>query len=382
LDIGKEEMMKKGGEINKRLKKARQSIGMTLKEAAKLAGFKHYQTLAKIEKAERAVKAVELAKLSNVYARDINFFLTTKPQNLTFNINWRKTKEKLNLKKDRERLKTLLQRFILLRDRLGLKENTSPLPFIDKKQLSYELAAKYGEDYAQLLILGNRPALTLSTILENEKNIPIFYLELPEGTSGATISSNSISAICINANEAPWRKNFDLAHELFHLIYPYKKASKCGLNETTNVEKWANAFASALLLPGDEIQDFINIYRKEKKIPIINIMMEAKNFGVSTAAFLWRLVNLGWLKREDVKKLLQSELIKKEDRKLRSEISWESSYLSHQFILMIFKAISKGLLSRARAAEYLYVNIAELDSIFLKEGFDPDEDYSAEVSIT
>jgi len=39
-------------------------------------------------------------------------------------------------------------------------------------------------------------------------------------------------------------------------------------------------------------------------------------------------------------------------------------------------------LSRARAAEYLFVNLAELDSVFLKEGYNPDEDYSTEVSIT
>ena len=79
--------MKKGNEISKRLKEARNSIKMTLKEAAKLAGFKHYQTLAKIENGKRSIKAVELAKLSNVYARDVDFFLTTKPQKYSININ-------------------------------------------------------------------------------------------------------------------------------------------------------------------------------------------------------------------------------------------------------------------------------------------------------
>jgi len=374
--------MKKGSEISKRLKQARNSIKMTLKEAAKLAGFKHYQTLAKIENGERSVKAVELARLSDVYARDISFFLTAKPQRYSFNINWRKSKEKIDLSKEEQKLKTLLERYLSLTEKLGLKNTSFQLPLIDEKHLSYESATEYGEEYSELLELGNRPALSLSAILENEKNIPVFYLDFPEVLSASTINLNGFSAVCINANEAPWRKNFDLAHELFHLIYPSKKASQCGLNETANVEKWANAFASALLLPGDEIQRFMNKFKKEKKMPIINIMLEAKDFGVSTAAFLWRLVNLGWMKRDDVNQLLQSELLKEEDRKIRSKIPWKSSYLSHRFISMIFKAVSEGLLSRARAAEYLMVNIAELDRVFLKEGYNPDEDYSAEVSIT
>ncbi len=34
--------------IGKKLKKIRESIGLTLEDAAKLAGFKHFQTLSKI----------------------------------------------------------------------------------------------------------------------------------------------------------------------------------------------------------------------------------------------------------------------------------------------------------------------------------------------
>jgi len=374
--------MEKGNQISKRLKEARKSIGMTLKDAAKLTGFKHYQTLAKIESGKRSIKAVELAKLADVYARDISFFLSDSPAKFSFSVSWRKSNAKLKLSKDEQRLKTLLERYLSLKERLGIKESSPPLPLIDKKHLSYESATKYGEEYSKLLGLGNRPALSLSEILEKDRNIPVFYLELPEGTSAATISSSNISAICINAQEAPWRKNFDLAHEVFHLIYTSQKASHCGFNNTANIEKWANAFASALLLPGDEIQKFMNKFRRDKKLPIINIMLEAKDFGVSTSALLWRLVNLGWIKRNDVEQLLQSELLKEKDRAIRSKIPWQSSYLSHRFISMIFKALSEGLLSRARAAEYLFVNLAELDSVFLKEGYNPDEDYSAEVSIT
>lgn len=374
--------MRKGGEINKRLKEARRSVEMTLKDAAKLAGFKHYQTLAKIEDSKRSIKAVELAKLADIYARDISFFLSDSPTKLAFSISWRKSSEKVKLSKDEQKLKTLLERYLSLEKKLQLKKSMPQLPLVEKNRLSYEVAAEFGEKYSKFLGLGRRPAYSLSEILEKDVKIPIFHLELPEGASAATIHANDTYAICINSNEAPWRRNFNLAHEFFHLVFPSQRVSSCGLDITTNIEKWANSFASGLLLPGEEVQKFMNKFKKIGKLPVFNIAMEARDFGVSTAALIWRIVNLGWIKRTDAEELLQSEVLKEKDREIRSTIPWKSPHLSHRFVSMVFKAISDGLLSRARAAEYLMVNLAVLDDVFLKEGFYPDEDYSAKVAIT
>ena len=374
--------MKKGGEMHKRLKEARRGVEMTLKDAAKLAGFKHYQTLAKIEDGKRSIKAVELAKLADIYARDISFFLLDHPGRFAFDISWRRSSKKAKFSKDEQKLKTLLERYLSLEKKLHLESSIPNLPLVEKRQLSYEVAAEFGEKYSKLLGLGKRPANSLSDILEKEVRIPIFYLELPEGASAATIHVNGTHAICINSNEAPWRRNFNLAHEFFHIAFPSQRASSCGLDDTTNVEKWANSFASGLLLPAEEVQKFMTKFKKKGKLPVFNIAMEARDFCISTAALIWRIVNLGWIKRADAEELLLSEVLKEKDREIRSAIPWKSPHLSHRFVSMVFKAISDGLLSRARAAEYLMVNLAELDEVFLKEGLYPDEDYSAKVSIT
>jgi len=374
--------MKKREGIGKRLRETRRSIEMTLKEAAKKAGFRNYQTLAKIEDGKRSVKAMELAILADIYARDISFFLSPSPARYSFSISWRKSKETKKLPIIEQTLKTLLERYLSLEEKFGMKERRPSLPLIVKKHLSYESAAELGEECAKFLGLGKRPALSLSYTLEKDRNIPVFYLKLPGGTSAATISSNDISAICINSNEAPWRRNFDIAHEFFHIIYPSKSDSSCGLNDTTNIEKWANAFASGLLLPTDVVQKFFNRFRTKKELTVLNLVMGANDLGVSTAALVWRIVNLGWIKRIDAEELLQSDILKAQDREIRSQISWESPHLSNHFVSMVFKAVSEGLLSRAKAAEYLMINLANLDTVFLKEGFYTDEDYSIKVPIT
>lgn len=374
--------MKTGGVLHKRLKEARKAVEMTLKDAAKLAGFKHYQTLAKIEDGKRSVKAVELAKLSDIYARDISFFLAQQPAKFAFEISWRRTSKKAKTTRAEQMLKTLLERNLSLEKKLNVERSINSLPLIEKRQLSYGIAAELGEKYSKLLGLGKRPAYSLSKILEKEIGMPVFYLELPEGASAASIHVNGTYAICVNSKEAPWRRSFNLAHELFHIVFPSQRSSTCGLDDTKNVEKWANSFASGLLLPAEEVQKFMSKYKKAGKLPMLDIATEAKDFGVSTAAFVWRIVNLGLIKRATADKLLQSESLKEKDRKLRSAIAWKSPHLSHRFVSLVFKAISEGLLSRARAAEYLMVNITDLDAIFQKEGLYPDEDYSTKIPIT
>ena len=56
------------------LKQERESLDFTLKEVSEKLGFNNYQTLSSIEAGEREVKAWELAKLSKIYGRDIDYY--------------------------------------------------------------------------------------------------------------------------------------------------------------------------------------------------------------------------------------------------------------------------------------------------------------------
>ncbi|HAM49930.1 MAG TPA: hypothetical protein DCP92_04265, partial [Nitrospiraceae bacterium] len=54
-------------ELGSKLKAARESMGLTLPEAARRLGFTNYQTLSSIESGERELKASELSVFSKVY---------------------------------------------------------------------------------------------------------------------------------------------------------------------------------------------------------------------------------------------------------------------------------------------------------------------------
>jgi hypothetical protein len=105
---------------------------------------------------------------------------------------------------------------------------------------------------AEYLWLGSRPAYGLLNVLENDLQIKILHLPLDNGISGASLVDDRLGAgMLINANDVPWRKNFDMAHELFHIVTRgiLSREEIGDGTAKTNPEKFANAFASSLLLP-------------------------------------------------------------------------------------------------------------------------------------
>lgn len=62
-------------ELLLRLKRARLSVPLTQKQAAKALG-QHQSFLSKCESGERRVDAIELMKFAKVYKKPLSFFLT------------------------------------------------------------------------------------------------------------------------------------------------------------------------------------------------------------------------------------------------------------------------------------------------------------------
>jgi len=250
-----------------------------------------------------------------------------------------------------------------------------PLPEwpLDPKGASFPDAVRIAEQAGQLLNLGSRPAASLLAILEERFRIKIFYEELgPEG-SAASVRGDFGPAILMNSSEAPWRRNYNFAHELFHLItwsavdaqLPRDGEEPDWLEK---LEKLADAFASRLLLPADAVEAEFIARVRGGRIGHLELVEVAREFDVSTAALLWRLVNMGRLKRETAELLLQNENFKRVDRQSVSD-RWLAppGPISDRFKRLATLAYRKGRLSKARLAEFLEVTLSELTDIDLED---------------
>jgi len=385
--------MKEKSKIAFLLKNERESLGLTLKEVSKRVGFVHYQTLSSIESGEREIKAWELAKLANIYGRDIDFFLWPEGRKKEVKILWRNPEENIKKKEIERIFLTYCEKYRNLLKLLGEMEKENKELFLPptKNNLlsrkSFEYVSKIASDYLNLLRLGSRPACSLAKILAEKVGIKIFHLELgPEISGGSTVGDFGM-AILINANDAPWRRNYDLAHEFFHLITwdyfspeeIYKK-DKQGKNR---IEQLADVFASAFLLPEDELRNEFKKRIEKNYVSYLNLIEIAREFDVSIEALLWRLVNLNLIKKDTVKKEIERGSIRDFDRKFRRTY-WdgEKPYLSSRYISLAIKAFQEGKISKARFAEYVGKKFSEVSSFLMKYGYDENEDYSVAYNIT
>jgi len=375
------------------LKNERESLGLTLKEVSEKIGFAHYQTLSGIESGEREIKAWELAKLATIYGRDVDFFLQPEERKKEAKILWRNPEENAKKKEIKRTFLTFCEKYKNLLELLEerQKENKELFLPLNKNNLlnqnSFEYVEKIASDYLNLLQLGSRPACSLAKILEEKIGIKIIHLELiPEFSGGSTFGEFGM-AILINSNDAPWRRNYDLAHEFFHLTtwdyFSPEEIYKKDRQGKNRIEQLADVFASAFLLPEDELRSEFKKRVEKNSISYLNLIEIAREFGVSIEALLWRLVNLNLIKKDTVKGELEKRSIKDFDKKFR-HTDWgeEKPYLSSRYISLAIKAFQMGKISKAKFAEYVGKKFSEATSFLKKYGYDENEDYSVAYNIT
>jgi len=362
--------------LDKRIVAAREAAGFSITEAAQKLGFKNYQTLSAIEKGARKINAHELIMIARLYGRSLDYFLESDiapdPAPL-----WRKM-AKTDVNRVQRQFLSFLENYSNLEHLLGLKRQWKDIQKnYDRDDFSdngFERADKLGADIHNFLDLGSRPSSNLLNVLETKFRFKIIHLPLGDGVSGASVVDNILGVgILINANDAPWRRNFDLAHELFHVIsWNVFSPQEIG-NGTikTRPEKYADIFASSLLLPETHLLDSLKETAANNEVRFIDIIELAKDFGVSTEAILWRLVNLEILKKSRVQKILDNPKFHNMDRSMRRKLykGDRPSKFPSRFISLACRCLMEGKISRGTFAEYLEIDRAEIDDYLDEVGF-------------
>ena len=371
------------------LKKERESLDFTLKEVSEKLGFNNYQTLSSIEAGEREVKAWELAKIADIYGRDIDYFLNLDLPQKEVRVLWRSPETSPQKTLIERQFISICMRYQNLLNLLNEPDvsYTGLIFKIEKHRLLAQDAFKYVENlaskYISILKLGYRPACSLPKILEEEMGIKIIFIPIDSNISGgSTIDDNFGMAVLVNANDAPWRRNFDLAHEFFHLItwedFAPDEIYQDEARGKSRIEQLADVFAASLLLPEEQVRDEFEIRTENKSISYLNLVKIARDFDVSIEALLWRLVNLGLLKKENIQEELETGALKDIDKKHR-HTDWaetEKPYLSAKYISLAIKAFHLGKISKGKLAEYVGENYSAITSFLNKYGYDENEDYS------
>lgn len=114
-----------------------------------------------------------------------------------------------------------------------------------------------------------------------------------EGVYIPAASSEDVPAVGINADRPITRQRFSAAHELCHHFRDADKQISCPIGSKNAIEKFAEGFAAALLMPISELRVQVNKQKKgNRNISMDDVLEIADYFGVSFQACLFRIAYL------------------------------------------------------------------------------------------
>lgn len=347
--------------IGKRLKIARLGSSVTQEALADALGLKDRQSISAIEVGERKVTPEELIKAADFLQKTLDFFTDPYVVAESNEFSYRARTLDGNVLKEfaahAERLISAHRRF---RNLLG--ETSSPvhsqLPEITRST-SLNVAALSGERTAAGWSLGSIPAQRLRDVAEERLGISILFVDGNTSISGAACRLDDGDVILINRNESEGRRNFDIGHEIFHLLTWHTMPpdrmdyeSENGSRTKPRCEQLADSYSGGLLMPSAIVkerwaqrnnQDFADWLRQH-----------SAELLVSRVALYWRLVNLGLIAKDE-----QSLPAISKPKPATPRIQIPRLY-NRAFVTRLQQVLDRGHLSVVRATEVLDCSIEQL----------------------
>lgn len=354
-----------------RLKYARERIGMTLADVAPRTGV-GLSSLSEFENGKREPKLSQLQSLARAYNRSVAFFLEEGPIP-TETVLWRQRPESPVAEEIETKFLRLCQQYHNLEVWCG-DQKPCALPTADfsASEFGYPQAKDLANRVAVQLQLGSHPAPSLWRVLEEACGVKVLHLDFEPTGSAASMKSDSLgSAILLNRRSVRWRRNFDLAHELFHIL-TWDLFRTGGQTETSQQEeKWATCFARSLLMPTDALRSALLRIRPDRRLLPQDAFDLAREFDVSVDAIMWQLSFSSNLREEQIQPFLQhcktlSAVYEKRDNDAPPE-------RPERYFALALRALRSGEMSLGRFAEYLGISRKESET-YLEDELSEDEE--------
>ena len=366
-------------DLGSRLRRARESRGLSQQAAAKALDLPR-TALTQLEAGSRSVSTLELTRLSELYLHPVADLLHEGPRDEDRDVLVALHRIAPGLEEDPDtreqvtRCVHLCREGVALVRLLGTEYRSGPPSYDMPIPRSPGEAVAQGEETAEQerrrLGIANAPIADVSELIASQ-GIWASGVTLPDGMSGLFLRHPSIGlAILVNSSHPKGRKRFSYAHEYAHALLD--RNGHVTISSTDNssemVEKRANAFAAAFLMPrvgiraslraldkglpsrqdhaifdaasGGHIEAAQRPPARSQHITYKDNAMLAHHFGVSYQAAAYRLKSLRYISARECSDLIDRGSIGREylvalskfddvgkrerrqywDRELRSEI--------------------------------------------------------------
>ncbi|HOX15219.1 MAG TPA: XRE family transcriptional regulator [Smithellaceae bacterium] len=205
---------------------------------------------------------------------------------------------------------------------------------------------KLADDLRKEWSLGNDPIENMTDIVE-DRGAMVIPLEASKEFDGLSCWANdNIPVIVVKKGLMGDRQRSDLAHELGHLIM---KVS------SVNEEKAAKRFSGAFLAPADAV--YRELGKKRNNLDLSELVLLKKKYGMSMQQWIYRAKDL-----DIISESRATEWFKKFSREgwRRQEPIDVKPEEPQRFKLLVIQAVTEGIISPIRAAEFLDIPYATL----------------------
>jgi Zn-dependent peptidase ImmA (M78 family)/DNA-binding XRE family transcriptional regulator len=366
-------------QLGQRLQKARKRQGLTQAAAARVIDVAR-TTITAIEKGERRIKADELMKLAEAYARSVSDFVHSGPQVDIAQVQFRSSAtitsaDETLITQAIDQLVQLCTNYVELEQMMDrpLAQNYPPIYRHDG--LPTDQAAE-GLAIAERhrLGLGDGPVPILRELLEKQVGLRIFYLPLrPSGKVAEVYFFEPTLGGCIGINElqksVPERCRWSLAHAYAHFLAHRSKTTvllQDQYQRKPESERFADAFAGYFLLPTAGLtQRFNMIYQSQGRITPADLLRLANYYGVSFQAIVLRLEEMRLVPAATWDKLnAQGFKVKEAMKKLGLQAHPEpTDTLPARYIEIAVAAYQAVKISEGELAQYLGTDRLEARTI-------------------
>ena len=333
-------------DLGRRLRAAREARGLSQQAVADTLGLPR-TAVTQLEAGNRSVSTLELTRLSDLYLRPVAEFLQERARDEDEDVLVALYRVAPGLEQDPStheqvtRCVGLCREGVRLERLLGAGPRSGPPSYETRVPRTSGEAVAQGEQIAEQerrrLGIGNAPISDVSELIASQ-GIWASGVELPNGMSGLFLRHPSIGlAILVNSFHPRGRKRFSYAHEYAHALLD--RGRNITISSTDNasevVERRANAFAAAFLMPRNGIYEALRSLAKghpsrqeqtvfdvatgghieaelrssahSQRITYKDIAILAHHFGVSYQAALYRSKSLRHISHPESQKLLNQE---------------------------------------------------------------------------
>jgi len=385
-------------DLGNRLRSARERCGLSQQSVAdKLKIPRTAVTL--IESGQRQVSTIELTQFAAFYRRTIAEFLNP---NEKFSEDYLVVLHRLapelkndpDVKRDVETCLEFCRLGIELENTLGRDARQGPPSFSLSTPKNTSDAVLQGSEIAEeerrRLGLGSAPIRNISACI-NDQGVWAVTSKLRSDMAGFFMQHPTIGMVVIaNASHSLPRRRFSFAHEYGHSLMDRDREVQVTstANKEEYVEKRANAFAAAFLLPARGVDNFLagigkgratrqqqlvydvasngrfDVESREapnsQTITFQDVALLATKFGVSYEAATYRLNNLRYIDRTETQNLLTKsslgkryvELLELENNNSQaSEVTSDGPELRRQILYLAMEAFRREEISRGRLLE-------------------------------